>query len=470
METVYKKVFVTTAIDYANATIHIGHAYEKVLADAIARYYRAKKGENNVYFTTGTDEHGITNQQAAEKRGITPQEHVQDISSQDQAEIDSLNVSYTRFFRTTSEDHKHKAQEFFTKSMENGDIYKSAYKGLYCEGCEAYKTLSELTEDCKCPLHPTRQIQEYEEENYFFKWSKYEGFLKELIETNQLQILPGGRKKEMLAFIENGIQDIPISRPTYKLSWGIPVPNDPEQVIYVWFDALINYVTSGEANGFWDDDTYIIHFVGKDIARWHTLLWPTMLKSAGYRLPNTVYVHGFINLEGQKISKSRGNVIRPSELVEKYGTDAVRYYFLKHGPITEDVDISIKHFEEVYNADLANGLGNTTARLAKLAEKAKLSLDISPKFTLEIKDFRVDLAINELQQKLTELDKHINENTPWAIEDETKLKEVLTTEITQLVNIAENLKPFIPETVTKVQTTFLEGPIKAPEPLFPRIS
>ena len=469
-----KKVLSTTAIDYTNDVIHIGHAYQKMLADCVARYYGDLIGKDNVYFLTGTDEYGSTNQKAAEKRGISAKEHVDDISSKNKAEIDSLNLSYNRFIRTTDPDHRETAREFFQKVFENGDIYKGSYTGLYCEGCESYKTLSELDPEGRCLLHPTREIQKVEEENYFFKWGKYSDFLKKLLQNDGF-VIPEGRKKEMLSFIEQGINDLPVTRPTYKVNWGIEAPHDPNHVLYVWFDALINYYTAGRQNGFWDEDTYIIHFLGKDNARWHALLWPAMLESAGEVLPSAVYVHGFINLDGEKISKSRGNIVRPSDLVSQFGSDAVRYYFLKHGPIIEDVDISLDHIKQVYNSDLANGLGNTASRLAKLAEKSGFEFPLSGKATRDpvfdgyFKNFRVDLAVQHLWGKLGVLDKHINDNEPWAIKDGEKLKEILTWEINALREIIDYLEPFIPDTASKLQKTFRTEKIVLEGQLFPRL-
>ncbi|MFC1756217.1 methionine--tRNA ligase [Patescibacteria group bacterium] len=469
-----KKIFITTAIDYTNDVIHIGHAYEKILSDSYARYERVIKNQKNVLYTTGTDEHGTTNQKAAEERGLEPKDHVDDISKKDKAEIDSLNISYDRFIRTTDKDHIKIASAFFQKAFDNGDIYKDSYKGFYCEGCESYKTLSELDENKKCKNHPTREIQELDEENYFFKWSKYEDFLKDLIESNKLVIKPEGKRSEMLAFLREGLRDITVTRPKYKVSWGITAPNDDEQVIYVWFDALINYFTEGSQKDYWNDDTKIVHFVGKDIARWHTLLWPAMLKSAGYRIPDVVYVHGFLNLEGEKISKSLGNVIRPTELVEQYGTDAVRYYLLKFGPIVEDSDLSHDHFKEVYNGELANGLGNTVARLAKLAEKSEIEFPVKD-FEIDedvfkpMEDYRADRVIQNIWTILSDLDKHINENEPWGIKDKKKLEEILSEELGVLRKVAKYIEPFMPETAKKIQKQLDTPNIKADKPLFPRI-
>lgn len=480
-----KKTLITTAIDYTNDVIHIGHAYQKILADCLVRFERLKKGDSNVYFLTGTDEFGTTNEKAAIARNLSPKEHVDDIVKKDKEQFAALNISYNRFIRTTDADHQKIATEFYSKVLAKGDIYKGTYTGLYCESCESYKTLSELNEQGQCQIHYYKKIQEVKEENWFFRWSKYSEYLKEFV-NKKGSVLPAGKWREMAAFIEGGIKDIPVTRPKYKVSWGITAPNDPEQVIYVWFDALINYYTAGSQTGFWDDNTRIIHILGKDNAKWHVLLWPAMLKSAELKVPDTVYVHSFINLEGQKISKSLGNIIRPTDLVSKYGTDAVRYYFLKHGPIVEDVDISLKHLEEVYNSDLANGLGNTVARIAKLAENSKLEFETyDPRFAQTnsvllldlylgedanvLKRYRVDFALQDLWKRLAALDKHINENKPWSIKDSTKLKEILQHEINEIRIIAKCLEPFIPATSKIIQEQFKNAVIEVQKPLFPRM-
>ncbi|KKS16416.1 MAG: Methionyl-tRNA synthetase [candidate division WWE3 bacterium GW2011_GWC1_41_7] len=470
------KTLITTAIDYTNDVIHIGHAYQKILADCLARYERLRKGEDNVYFLTGTDEYGTTNEKAAIRNEVTPAEHVEEISQLDKEQLSALNISYDRFIRTTDEDHIRTAQEFFQKAVDNGDIYKGIYVGLYCEGCEAYKTLSELNESGQCLLHQTRQIQKLEEENYFFRWSKYTDFLWDLLNKPGF-VLPEGKRKEMLAFVEQGISDIPVTRPKYKVSWGIDAPNDPDHVIYVWFDALINYYTAGVQNGFWDEDTRIVHILGKDNARWHALLWPAMLKSVGLRIPDTVYVHGFINLNGEKISKSRGNVILPSDLVEKFGADAVRYYFLKHGPISEDVNVSENRLKEVYNADLANGLGNTVARIAKLAERSGLSFPVTEndvvgwgeEWAKPFTEFRVDLVLHNIWSELADLNKHINENEPWKITGKDKLQEVLDYEVNGLRKISNKIIPFIPNSAKAISEQVNVSMIKSGSVLFPRI-
>ncbi len=471
-----EKVFITTAIDYANDVIHIGHAYEKILADSIARYYRKLVGDDNVYFLTGTDEHGTTNYKAAEEAGVPVEEYTEQVSVENKKQIDTLNISYDRFIRTTDKDHVETASKFFEKALKTKDVYKGSYEGYYCEGCEAYKTLSELDENKQCPYHPSREIQRLKEENYFLRWSEYEDALRDLITDKENFILPTNKKNEMLAFLDQGLQDIPVSRPKYKVPWGIPVPNDDSQVLYVWYDALVNYYTVGKQKNLWNENTKIVHFVGKDILRFHALLWPAMLINIDLSLPDTIYSHGFINLESRKISKSLGNVIRPDELVNKYGADPIRYYFLKHGPIKEDVDISLEHLEEVYNADLANGLGNTVARVAKMAENSDFEFEIAEPeniwekpWSKPLEKYRVDLALQNIWEMLSELDRHINENEPWSENNTKRLREILTFEVNSIRGISKVIEPFIPDTSRKIQAQFFQKKIKSTDPLFPRL-
>lgn len=468
-----KKILITTAIDYVNDVIHIGHAYQKILADCIARFERQRRGKENTFFVTGTDEHGQKVFNVAKEKGVDVKDFVDDISKKDQEQQDSLNISYDRFIRTTDEDHKKVASDFFKKVYDAGYIYKGTYKGLYCEGCEAYKTEKELV-DGKCTLHPTGEILTVEEENYFFKFSEFRSFLKELFDNNPSFVLPKQRFNDMYAMVEK-VEDIPVTRRKEKLPWGIECPIDSNHVIWVWFDALVNYLTYGLQVNTWDSDTQIVHFLGKDNARMHALLWPSMLKAAGYEIPSNIYVNAFLSLNGKKISKSIGNVVSPKELVEKYGTDPVRYYFLRYGPIVEDSDFSEEHFKSVFNGDLANGLGNTVARLFKLSDNAGMSFTVNKTYndilsqdltqTLDI--FRVDLALEIIWKRLSELDKHINENEPWSIKDELKLNEVLDYEVNELLEIAVLLSPFIPDTSQKILDIFSKK--VSASSLFPRI-
>jgi len=460
-----QKFYITTAIDYTNAVIHIGHAYQKILSDALARYHR--QIGDKTFFLTGTDEHGQKVEKAAIAKGISPKRFVDRIAKEDKKEWDSLNISYDRFFRTTDKDHIKFAQEFYLKSKKNGDIYLSQFEGLYCEGCEEFKEENELING-KCPLHPTKEIQKVSEENYFFALSKYQNFLLDHIKKHPEFIFPDSKRKEVIAFIKGGLKDFSISRQNVK--WGIPVPDDSKHTIYVWFDALINYLTYGVENKCWPAN---IHVLGKDNLKFHAIYWPAMLKSAGYSLPKTILCHDFISLNGKKISKSLGNVILPSELVKKFGVDGTRYYFLRHGPLTSDVDISFKKIAEVYNSDLANGLGNLVSRVAKIAENSDLKFSIKKynfdiEIELEIKKFNVNESLKNIWDKIRELDQLINYKKIWELKGK-ELEKCLNFLINDIRQIAFDLKPFLPETAEKIQNQFKESKIKSGKPLFPRL-
>lgn len=458
------KFFITTAIDYTNDVIHVGHSYQKILADTLARYHRLKG--DDTFFLTGTDEHGQKVEKSAIERGVLPKIFVDEIASQDQKEWRTLNISYDRFIRTTDEDHVKTAQDFFKKSLENGDIYLGKYQGLYCEGCEAYYEQKDLV-DGKCPFHPNKEIQNISEENYFFRLSKYQDFILAHIVNNPDFLWPENKRSEILSFIKQGLSDFSVSR--QNVSWGIPVPGDEKHTIYVWFDALINYYTYGNQVGAWPAD---VHVLGKDNQRFHAIYWPAMLKSLGLPLPKTILVHDFFSLNGQKISKSLGNVILPSDLVKKYTADGVRYYFLRYGPLVNDVDITFEKIEEVYNADLANGLGNLVARVAKLAELSGVSVEKTKQvFYTEVSssldDFRVDNALASIWERIKLCDGKISESKLWK-NTESKL-DTLSEIIVTIRDIAFNLSPFIPDTAKKIQEQFEDVKIKSDKPLFPRI-
>lgn len=468
------KFYITTAIDYVNDTIHIGHAFQKIAADVLARYYRIKLDGKNVFFLTGTDEYGQKAEKAATESGISPNDLVKKISDSDQKEQDALNISYDRFIRTTDSDHKKSVQEIWNRVEKSGDIYLGKYTGLYCQGCEAYYTDGDLI-DGKCPFHPNLEIKKVSEKNYFFKWSKYKEFLIAHITSNKDFIVPRFRAKEMLEFAKQ-IKDIPISRTNF--TWGIPVPNDPKQVIYVWFDALTNYITGAgfpdkksEFKKLWPAD---VHILGKDNLRWHSLLWPAILKSAGLELPKTILVNGFLSLNGQKISKSLGNIIRPSDWVEKFGADAVRYYLLRYTILTEDSDVSEEKLINAYNADLANGLGNLVARVARLCEKIELdnlpTPELSEAYKKSFEQFTFNNLLNDIWARISRVDQQIEQNKPWEIEDKNKLKNLLQNWVEQINQIAYELKPFIPETSEKIQALFSNSQVKSITPLFPRIN
>lgn len=462
-----KKFYITTAIDYTNDIIHIGHAYQKILADVLARYHRLIG--DKTFFLTGTDEHGQKVEKSAKEKGISPKEFVDKIAQEDKKQWDGLNISYDRFIRTTDEDHIKFAQEFYLKVKANGDIYKKKYEGLYCEGCESFKEESELA-DGKCELHPNKELQKVSEENYFFALSKYQKFLEDFLKKHPEFVWPDSKRNEIISFIKSGLKDFSISR--QNVSWGIPVPDDPGHTLYVWFDALINYLTYGEEEKCWPAD---VHVLGKDNQRFHAIFWPAMLKSAGYELPKTILVHDFISLNGKKVSKSLGNVILPSELTEKYGVDGTRYYFLKYGPLTNDIDITLEKITEVYNADLANGLGNLVSRVAKLCERENLDgvnkNDPVDYYLIKghLEDYRFDEALSNIWSQINILDGVISHDEPWNIQDKKELKDKLESYVDQILPIAYWLRPFLPETAEKIEEQFKGPKIKAEKPLFPRL-
>lgn len=480
-----KKFLITTAIDYTNDVIHLGHAYQKIVADVLARYYRA--AGKSVYFVTGTDEHGQNIEKTAVRHDRTPREWCDETAAKDKEQLDALDISYDRFLRTTDKDHEETSLWFYQKVLENGDLYEGEYNGYYCESCEAYKTLSEL-KDGLCEFHPTLEPKRIKEKNYFFRWSKYATFLKSFISTHPRFILPEARRNEMLSFLERGLEDIPVTR--QNIRWGFKAPNDPTQTLYVWFDALINYYTAARAPGFWDEETEIIHVLGKDNTRWHTLLWPAMLSSANLRLPDTTLNHGFLTLNGKKISKTLGNIIRPVELTRKYGVDAVRYYLLRHGPLFDDANISAKKLEEIYKSDLANGLGNLVSRMAKLCEPFDLTeftgesdrpgkgtgLNlIKPYFDPDSRFYlRIDLALELIWQHIKSLDGWLSRERPWEKSGDERKRTLGRIflggpEIPSIREIAEAVTPFLPDAGGKIKSRFSGPKVLTAEPLFPKL-
>ncbi len=370
-----KKFYVTTAIFYANARLHLGHAYELILADIIARYHRAQGEET--FFLTGSDEHGDKIIRTAQKESLSPQAFVNANVEKMKELAATLQVSNDFFIRTSDQKaHWPGAQKMWRALEEAGDIYKATYKGLYCIGCEAFITEKELV-DGKCQHHSTPPEQ-IEEENYFFKLSKYVPELRRLLESGDFKIMPQSKVNEMLALLnsdgENLLSDVSISRPEREIPWGIPVPNDPGQLMYVWCDALSNYISAigygkedeSQYKLFWPADVQVI---GKDIVRFHALLWPAMLLSAKIPLPKSLLVHGFVTSGGKKMSKSVGNVLSPDEFIAEYGVPALRYYCAREVSPTDDWDLTREKFKEVYNANLANGLGNLVSRTLKMSDQ-----------------------------------------------------------------------------------------------------
>lgn len=470
------KFYITSAIPYVNATPHIGHALEFIQADTIARFHRMIG--DDVLYLCGSDENAIKNVQAAEKAGKPIQEFVDENARLFEETAKKLHVHFDVFQKgSDKEKHFTASQKLWELCNKNGDIYKKSYKGLYCIGCEEFKTAAELNEKGECPEHPGNPLEEVEEENYFFRLTRYQDQLLKIIASNEYEIVPEFRKNEIISFIRGGLQDFSISRSNKRAkNWGVPVPNDPSQRIYVWFDAL-NIYQSGVGFG-WNEKMYNkwwpadLHVIGKGIIRFHAVYWPAILLSAGLKLPKKLFVHEYFTVKGQKMSKTLGNVINPLDIVEKYGTDALRYYCLAKISPFQDGDFSEEKLQEAYNADLANGLGNLVARIAKLAENNNLIWEekqenLDKRIKELINEFKFNLALELLWQKIAKIDKQLNATQPWTLK-QTEARKILSEIIQQIRNIAFNLQPFLPETSEKILAQF-SGEIKSTAPLFPRI-
>lgn len=464
--------YLTTTLPYVNADPHIGFALEIVQADALARYWREQK--HGVFFNTGTDEHGVKIYRKALEVGQEPQAYVNEYASKFAELKAALNLSYDNFIRTTDPHHIAAAQEFWRRCLAAGDIYKKEYQVKYCVGCELEKTDSEL-ENNRCPIHPNLELEIIAEENYFFRFSKYQQRLLDLYKNTPNFVVPESRQHEIAKFVERGLEDFSISRLLAKMPWGVLVPGDPEQVMYVWFDALINYVS---AIG-WPTDTKkfnkwwpVIQLAGKDNLRQQAAMWQAMLMSAGLPASKQILIHGFITSGGQKMSKSLGNVINPFDLVKEYGTDAVRYFLLRHVHPSEDSDVTLEKFKEVYNANLANGLGNLVSRVMKLAE-SYLPQPIQIKsiaFSNEqVDNYRFDLALDSVWRKISELDTTIQNTRPFEIvkTDPEAGRVAIASLVESLGDIANQLVPFLPHTAASI-IGYIESNKMPPQPLFPR--
>ncbi len=476
-----KKFYITTSIAYANAPPHIGFSQELIQVDVLARHHHLL-GED-VFFLTGADEHGVKVARAAEEVGKSPKEFTNDISAKFRKLTKILNLSNNDFIRTTDKKrHWLAVEKVWLKLKEKGDIYKRKYKGLYCVGCEAFITKKDL-KDGKCIFHQ-KEPENIEEENYFFCLSKYSKKIEKIIEEDKVKIIPQSRKNEVLNFIKQGLEDISFSRPRKDLKWAIPVPNDPSASVYVWADALSNYISalgyaenSNKFKKYWPAN---VHCIGKDILKFHGAIWPGMILSLGLLLPKTILVHGFITVSGQKMSKSLGNVIDPFELVKRYGTDPVRYFLLREIPPTEDGDFTYQKFEQRYNSDLAKGLGNLVARVITMAINSKLQITnhkqipnfkiqtiikktrTTYKKTLEV--FKFNEALIAIWELISFCDRYIEKEKPW--EKSKKQKQVISNLLLAVSEIARLLEPFLPETSKKI---FEQLKTKKSKSLFPRI-
>ena len=460
-----KFFYIATSIPYTNATPHIGHALEFAQGDVYARWNRLLG--KNVFFLIGTDEHGLKNQQAAEKAGKPVEQFVDENVSKVALLAKELSLSNNDFIRTTDKErHYPTAQEIWKRLKKSNDLYKKKYRGLYCTGCESFKNLRDLV-DGLCPLH-NKKPDEIEEENWFFFLSRYTGKIIKLIESGELEILPESKKNEMLSFLKEGLEDVSFSRSVKTLKWGVPVPNDPTQVMYVWCDALTNYLSGigfiSDKKLFaqcWPQDLQIL---GKDILRFHAILWEAMLLSSGLPLLKKILTHGFVTVEGQKMSKTIGNVIDPVDYIKEFGADALRYYLLREIPSDEDGNFSRTIFIERYNKDLADNLGNLLNRTLTLAEKyfsgipksksnekiALKALETRERVEKNIENFKLHLALGEIFSFTSTLNNYINETEPWKVRDQKKLAEIIYTLLEGIRFASALLWPFIPKTAEKI--------------------
>ncbi|MCX6752703.1 MAG: methionine--tRNA ligase [Candidatus Nomurabacteria bacterium] len=488
-----KSFYITTTIPYVNADPHIGFALELVQSDAVARYQRL--AGKDVFFSTGTDEYGQKIWEASQKEGKDVQDYV-DFYAQKFIELKGvLNLSYDNFIRTTSKEHVLASQEFWRLCDVKGDIYKKKYRGLYCVGCEKFITEKDLV-DGRCSLHPNIKPEMVEEENYFFRITNYKKQLLEYL-SNEKAVFPEWRRREAIDFVQDGMEDFSISRDKKRFSWGIPIPGDDKQVMYVWFGAFINYIstlgwpnfhhpasgtpprTGGENlfEKFWQNGE-TIQTAGKDMVKFQSVMWQGMLMSAGLRATDTVVYHGFITGEGGiiKMSKSLGNVINPSNIVKEYGTDALRYFLLREISSFEDSPFTMERFKEAYNAGLANGLGNLVSRVMKMAsdnleKPVDVFEDFYPKldYDLFMEKFDLSQAINIIWIYVGSMDKYIQEHKPFQIikEDKIKGKNMISELVLMLHHVAKKLEPFMPKTSEKIIECIIKN--KMPEkPLFLR--
>jgi methionyl-tRNA synthetase len=472
-----RQFFVTTTIPYVNAPPHIGFALELVQADVIARYNRLIGRE--VRFQTGTDENAFKNVLSAQARGITVQQLVDENSDRFRRLAKALDISTDHFQRTTDPAHRRAVEAFVTR-LRPDDVFTAEYRGWYCSGCEDFFLESDAV-DGRCPEHGT-PLADVAERNHFFRLSAYQSRLHELISSRRLHVVPAAREAEVLAFIERGLADISLSRDaTRSQGWGIPYPGDETQVVYVWIDALINYLSGlgfpeNDALRRWDE-TAKCHVIGKNVWKFHAVYWPALLLSAGLAIPDRIVAHGFLTNEGRKISKSSGDAVDPVEYIDEFGADAVRYFLLRHVRPFEDSDFSVERLAGAYNADLSNGIGNLASRLTALCESAGLSgVSVSAGsppdgFHEHVDGFRFDLALALLWNEIAELNRELGAARPWDDVKNGRLAEArrtLAPLIARLWTAAHWLTPFLPHTARSIEGALSAPTIRRSEPLFPR--
>ncbi|MCX6796103.1 MAG: methionine--tRNA ligase [Candidatus Falkowbacteria bacterium] len=475
-----KKFYITTPIYYVNAKPHIGHTYTTIAADVLARYHRMIG--DKTFFATGTDEHGAKIAEKAAELGKNPEELVDEVAAQFQQAWEELNISNDRFIRTTEKNHIKAVQNALQFMYDKGDIYLGKYEGLYCQGCEQFLNEKDLVGG-KCPDHQT-EPEKMSEETYMFKMSKYADQLLKLIEKEELKIRPLEKKNEIISFYKNeGLNDVSFSRKNVK--WGISLPWDATHTAYVWSDAFLNYLTildwqgpeqdQGKAKEFWPAD---VQLMGKDILRVHATIWPAMLLSLGLPVQKEIFVHGFFVFDGQKVSKSLGNVIAPEDLVKKYGADVTRYLLMSSTVFGNDSDFSLSKFDEKYNADLANGLGNLIARVTNLLETNKIMIkpvaskkrEIKEKYDEQMESLAIDEALKTIWSVLRKCDEVITAKQPWKLSDAEAIKNILEPIVQDLLFCADLLAPIMPTTSEKIKSIFTAVEIKKGESLFPRLN
>ena len=480
-----KKLYITTAIPYVNGKPHIGNALDYLLADIWARYQ--KQNGHDVRFQVGTDEHGNKIAAKATELGISPQQYTDQTYGNFEILMRKVGAEFTDFIRTTDPHHVAAVQWIWQKLQPY--IYKSTYEGWYCMGHEAFFTDKEVQETGGiCPDHQ-KPYERVSEENYYLKASVFTDQIREAIEKNRMQIVPEFRKKEFLELIKDGVKDVSISRPKKNLSWGVPVPNDPEQVMYVWLDALANYITVlgyPDRDGwqeYWPADVQV---VGKDILRFHAGIWPAMLLGLELPLPKKLLVHGFVNVGGAKMSKTVGNVVDPVEIIDNYGVDAFRYFFARHIPTQDDGDFTWEKFETAYNTELGNDLGNVVQRVASMVNRYQAGvIGDAPQAEHDMKPYRdamdnlqFDRALDFVWESVRGLNQYLETVKPWEVaknkdkdaDAEVHLGEILATAVGTLMQVADLLVPFMPHTADVIHQTFQTGVVKMPEGmLYPKV-